>query len=109
MNTFLGKTLGDPDIRLFLIRTGFSNESNPSCDGMFYTYRPRQEIQLSCHLGTCTMSAKFPDFEYNKKNRFAPKEKVLTFRWSDSDDSEKIIHDIEQFMNKVFTIIESEI
>lgn len=109
MQTFLGKSLGDQNVRQFLIMTGFGNESIPPFDGLFYVYRPTQGIQFSCHIGNCTISAKFPDFEYNKKNRSAPKEKVLNFRWSESDDSEKIIHNIKEFMNKVFTMIEREI
>lgn len=109
MHTFLGKSLGDQDIRMFLIRNGFGNESVPLRDGMFYVYRPRQEIQFSCHLGNCTMSAKFPDFDYNRKNRSAPKEKVLNFRWSENDSSELVIHNMTEFMNKVFDLIEKEV
>jgi hypothetical protein len=101
--------IANKKIRMFLIENGFSAPSNDDgLTGVIYMLIPSEnkDLVLMCNLKSNHITAEMPDFEYNKKNRMSPKNKIINYTWSSNDDTDNIIHNIETFITKVYQIYE---
>ena len=90
---------GNSDIRLFLLSRGFiaTKESGWRYLNLMYD----EYLMFSCDILERKLCAEFPDVEYNKQNRFSPKNKIINFTWENKDNTELVIHNIDKFLDKI--------
>ena len=82
-----------------MIKKGFSG--NQACDGVTYLYHPYDDLTFMCNLQERTIVAEFPDFIYNARNRFSPKNKIIDYSWKDQTDINVIEHNYDILHDKV--------
>lgn len=93
---------GNSDIRMFLISKGFTHNEQTGWRFMSLSYD--SYLAFGCDFVDKKLVAEYPDIEYNKKNTLSPKKKLIDFVWSDTEDTQTVIHNMEKFFDKIIAI-----
>lgn len=55
-------------------------------------------------LDGCCMNAVYPDYEYNRKNPYSPKDMQVDYTWDQDETNQCILANITKFMNDICDI-----